>query len=138
MQAWLQDSSLYTDDAALLLQTISEALRLIRKHISLKKLEAQEGTEYQLVWEGETPIVQELRQRPAGRPVHESLHIQAAAEHRRLTEQAPREPYDSSPPASPTQGQAPAWQGRHESHSMLGSHVQRQLGWRAMLRSGIR
>ena len=32
---------------------------------------------------------------------------------------------------APTQGQA-AWQGRHESHSMLGSPVQRQLGRRAM------
>ena len=68
VRAQLQESGLYTDDAAVLPQTISEVLELIRKHIELKKLEAKEGTEYQVDWHGETPVVQEIRQRPAGRP----------------------------------------------------------------------
>ena len=114
VQARLQDSGLYTDYAALLPQSSSEVLGLMRKHIELKKVEAQEGIEYRLSWHGEAPVIQELRPRPAGRPLREIMHIQAAAQHRRLMEQAAQEPSGSSLPAAPTQGQA-AWQGRREA-----------------------
>ena len=108
LQARLQDSGLYTDYAALLPQTISEVLELMGKHIELKKLEAQEGKQYLISWHGKAPVIQELRPRPAGRPLREIMHIQAAAHHRRLTEQAAQEPSGPSLPAAPTQGQA-AW-----------------------------
>ena len=101
--------NLYTDGAALLSQELGEVLGLMSKHIRLKTLEATEGTEYRVDWHGETPVVQELRQKPAGRLLHEIMHIQAAAQHRRLMEQffslqAPHR--GSSLPAAPTQGQA--------------------------------
>ena len=106
--------SVHRQNAALLPQSISEVLGLMRKHIELKKVEAQEGMEYQLSWHGKAPVIQELRPRPAGRPLREIMHIQAAAQHRRLTEQAAQEPSGSSLPAAPTQGQA-ARQGRREA-----------------------
>ena len=121
-----------TADAALLLQTMSEVLRLMSKHIELKQLEAREGTEYQVDWRGETPVVREILQRPAGRPL---LHIQAAAEHRRLMEQVAQEPGRAPiTPAAATQGQAACKAGMR--HSMLGDPAQCQLGRRAMLHAG--
>ena len=107
VRAWLPDCGLCTDDAALLLQTLGEVLSLMSDCIKMKRLEAQEGTEYRLVWHGETPVLQELCLRPAERPLHESLHIMAAAEHRRLMDQAVQEPGSGSIiPAAATQGQA--------------------------------
>ena len=98
---------------------MGEVLELLCKHIELKQLEAREGTEYQIDWHGKTPVVQETRQRPAGRPLREVLHIKAAAQHRRLMEQAAEEP-GSSPaiPAAATQGQAARKTGVR--HSILG------------------
>ena len=110
----LQQPGQCTDDAALLLQTMGELLALMSKHIELKQLEAREGTEYRVDWRGERPVVREICQRPAARPLHETLHIQAAAEHRRLMEPVAQEP-GSGPiiPAAATQGQT-AWHGKHD------------------------
>ena len=131
----LQESGLCTDDAALLLQTLHEVIALMSKHILLKQLEAKEGTEYRVDWRGETPVVREIRQRPAERPLQEILHIQAAAKHRRLMQQVAQEPGSSSTAAAAaTQGQAACKAGM--SHSMLGDPAQRELGWRVMLHSG--
>ena len=102
-----------TDCAALLPQTLEEVLELMSEHIELKRLEAQNGTEYRFSYIGGTPVMQEFGQR-AGRPAHELLHIQKVGEHHRLMEQAVWEPSDSLPPAAPSQGQA-AWPGRHEA-----------------------
>ena len=115
MRAQLQQSGLCTDDAALLPQTLSEIFGLLVTHIEMKKLEAKECIEFLVEWYGDTPIVQEIHQRPTGRPRNQVLHIQAAAQHRRLINQILQEQTGGSLPSSaPTQGQA-AWQGRHES-----------------------
>ena len=98
---------------------MGEVLELLCKHIELKQLEAREGTEYQIDWHGTTPVVRETCQRPAGRPLREILHIKAAAQHRRLMEQAAQGP--SSGPvisAAATQGQAVRKTGMR--HSILG------------------
>ena len=111
----LHESRLCTDNAALLPQTLSQVFGLLVTHIEMKKLEAKEGTEFLLEWYGNTPVVQEIHQRPARRPWNQILHIQAAAQHRRLMEQILQEQSGGSLlSAAPTQGQA-AWQSRHES-----------------------
>ena len=115
MRAQLHDSGLCADNAALLPQTLRQVLVLMAKHLEMKRLEAKEGTDFRVEWYGDTPVVQEIHQRPAGRPWNHILHIQAAAQHRRLMEQIMQEHGgDSSLPAAPVQGQA-AWQGWHES-----------------------
>lgn len=106
-QAQLHESGLCTDGAALLPQTLAEISRLVCKHVELKNLEAQEGTYYRVDWLDVGPVIRELRPRPAGVRwfLKDMLHIKAAAEHRRLLEQAAQEPSGgSSLPAAPTQG----------------------------------
>ena len=113
-----------------------EIFGLLITHIEMKKLEAKEGTEFLVEWYGDTPIVQEIHQKPAARPRNQVLHIQAAAQHRRLMEQILQEQSGgSSLSAAPNQGQA-AWQGRHETHSLLDITGQCQLGRRVTLHTG--
>ena len=107
VQARLPGYGLFTDNAALLPQTLGKVLVLITQHIGLKKLEAREGTEYRVDWHGDTPVIHELQHRSDCRPWQGRMHIQAVARHRRLMEQAAQEPNDGSlAPAVSTAGQA--------------------------------
>ena len=115
VRAQLHEYGLCSDSAALLPQTLHKIFGLLITHIEMKKLEAKEGTEFLVKWYGDMPIVQEIHQKPAARLGNQVLHIQAAAQHRRLMEQIlQQQSGGSSLSAAPTQGQA-AWQGRYES-----------------------